>query len=222
MSRFQIADLIKRTLAETDTLPNAETIRRKIKTGQHLTQEITVEQWLTEFLNRKRKIEETTRRSYEGHIRLYLTPYLGRLRLDQLKVSDIALMFEQIEEFNDAIAERRTDPDPQIRESVKYRRPISVTTMHNIHATLRHALNMAMRQDRLIDFNPAAVLEMPAKTRPRPLVWTEDRVRAWQTDYRAYRETVPRPRSSCCPHVPGVRTPLSLIQPGDTYDEHKA
>jgi hypothetical protein len=34
--------------------------------------------------------------------------------------------------------------------------------------TLRHALNMAMRQDRLIDFNPAAVLETPAKTRHQP------------------------------------------------------
>jgi hypothetical protein len=112
-----------------------------------------------------------------------------RLRLDQLKVSDIALMFEQIEEFNDTISERRADPDPQVRASVKYRRPISVTTMHSIRATLRHALNMAMRQDRLIDFNPAAVVELPAKTRPRPLVWTDDRVRAWQTDYHAYRRT---------------------------------
>ncbi|MEV5892102.1 site-specific integrase [Nonomuraea fuscirosea] len=187
-TRTQIADLIKRTLAETDTLPNAETVRRKIKTGQHLTQEITVEQWLAEFLNRKRKIEETTRRSYEGHIRLYLTPYLGRLRLDQLKVSDIALMFEQIEEFNDTIAERRADPDPAVRQSVKYRRPISIATMHRIRATLRHSLNMAMRQDRLIDFNPAAVLEMAAYTRPKALVWTDDRVRSWQADYRAYRE----------------------------------
>ncbi|MEU8147462.1 hypothetical protein [Nonomuraea sp. NPDC048901] len=136
-----------------------------MKTGQHLTQEITVEQRLTEFLNRKRKIEETTRRSYEGHIRLYLTPYLGRLRLEQLKVSDLALMFEQIEEFNDTIAERRADPDSAVRESVKYRRPTSVTTMHNIRATLRYALNMAMRQDRLI-----ISTALPCwRCRPRPV-----------------------------------------------------
>ncbi|MFI9837536.1 hypothetical protein ACIHFD_10915 [Nonomuraea sp. NPDC051941] len=49
-TRTQIADLIKRTLTDTDALPNAGTIRRKI------TQEITVEQWLAEFLNRERKI----------------------------------------------------------------------------------------------------------------------------------------------------------------------
>jgi hypothetical protein len=171
-NRAQIADLIKRTLAETKTLPNME------------TQEITVEQWLEEFLQRKRKIEESTRRSYEGHIRLYLIPYLGQLALDRLKVSDIAVMFEQIEEFNDTIVERRASPDPSVRASVKYRRPISIAIMHSIRATLCHALNMAIRQDRLLDFNPAAVLELPAKARPKALVWTDDRVQDWQAAFQ--------------------------------------
>ncbi|WP_214109831.1 hypothetical protein [Acrocarpospora catenulata] len=70
--RSQIADLIKRTLAETRVLPNVDVVRRKVRTRQDLTQQVTVAQWLEEFLKRKRKIEETTRRSYEGHIRLYL------------------------------------------------------------------------------------------------------------------------------------------------------
>jgi hypothetical protein len=52
------------------------------------TRDVTVGQWLEEFLARKRKIEETTRRSYEGHIRLYLALYLGHIRLDRLKVGD--------------------------------------------------------------------------------------------------------------------------------------
>ncbi|MEV4364100.1 hypothetical protein [Nonomuraea sp. NPDC049625] len=54
-------------------------------------------------------------------------------------------MFEQIAAFNDIIAERRADPDPQVRAAVKYRRPTSIATTHRIRATLRHALNMAMR-----------------------------------------------------------------------------
>jgi hypothetical protein len=69
-----------------------------------------------------------------------------------------------------------------VRANVKYRGPVSIATMHSIRATLRHALNMAIRQDRLLDFNPAAVLELPAKTRPKALVWTDDRVHGWQTD----------------------------------------
>jgi integrase len=154
---------------------------------QDLTQEVTVAQWLEEFLKRKRKIEETTRRSYEGHIRLYLTPYLGRIRLDRLRVGDVAGMFEQIEEFNDVIAERRASAEREVRASVKYRRAVSTATMHRIRATLRHALNVAIRQDRLIDFNPAAVLEMPAQARPKALVWTGDRVEEWHREFRAYR-----------------------------------
>ncbi|GAA3118550.1 tyrosine-type recombinase/integrase [Planomonospora alba] len=182
----RIADLIKKTLAETGALPAVETVRRKIRTGHDLTAEITVGEWLEEFLKRKRTIEETTRRSYEGHIRLYLAPYLGHIRLDRLKVSDIADMFDQITEFNAAITERRTSDDPRARASVKHRRPIGISTMHSIRATLRHALNLAIRQDRLLDFNPAAVLEMPPKTRPKALVWTDERARRWQQDFRTH------------------------------------
>jgi hypothetical protein len=169
-SGVQIADLIKKTLAETGVLPGAELVRRKVRTGQDLGVEVTVGEWLVEFLKRKRTIEETTRRSYEGHVRLYLTPYLGQLRLDRLKVSDIADMFDEITEFNAVIVERRASDVPQVRASVKYRRPIGVSTMHSIRATLRHALNLAISQDRLIDFNPAAVLEMLPRSRPKPMV----------------------------------------------------
>ncbi|MBB5076359.1 hypothetical protein [Nonomuraea endophytica] len=49
--------------------------------------------------------------------------------------------------------------------------------MHGIRATLRHALSVAICQGRLIDSNPAAVLEMPAKTRPEPLVWIRELAR---------------------------------------------
>ncbi|MFI6504412.1 hypothetical protein [Nonomuraea typhae] len=185
--RNQIADLIKRTLAETGALLSVEMVRRRVRTRQDLAHEVTVAQWLEEFLKRKRKVEETTRRSYEGHIRLYLTPYLGHIRLDQLRVGDVAGMFEQIEEFNDVIAERRASADREVRASVKYRRAVSTSTMHRIRATLRHALNVAIRQDRLIDFNPAAVLEMPAHARPKALVWTADRVTEWHRDFRTYR-----------------------------------
>ncbi|MFI6741679.1 hypothetical protein ACIBI9_52965 [Nonomuraea sp. NPDC050451] len=38
--------------------------------------------------------------------------------------------------------------------------------MHRIRATPRHALNIAIKHDRLIDFNPAAVVE-PTPSAPR-------------------------------------------------------
>ncbi|MFC7107046.1 tyrosine-type recombinase/integrase [Nonomuraea rubra] len=54
--------------------------------------------------------------------------------------------------------------------------------MHRIRATLRHALNIAIKQDRLIDFNPAAVVELPDADKPKALVWTDERVTAWTQD----------------------------------------
>ncbi|MEV0589383.1 hypothetical protein [Nonomuraea sp. NPDC050310] len=87
--RNQIADLIKRNVAETAALPAVEVVYHRLRTRQYLTQPVTIAQRLEEF--RTGKIEESAQRSLKGHIR----------------------------------------------------------------ATLRHALNMAIRQDRLIGFNPA-------------------------------------------------------------------
>ncbi|MFC5157292.1 tyrosine recombinase XerC [Nonomuraea angiospora] len=155
-------------------------------TRQDLNRNVTVEEWLAEFLKRKRAIEPTTRRSYESHVRLYLTPYLGNIRLDQLRVSDIAGMFDAIEEFNDTVATERASGDPARVLAVRYRRPVGPTSMHRIRATLRHALNMAIRQDRLLDFNPASVVELPAIDRPKPVVWTEEKVMQWRKDHAAH------------------------------------
>jgi hypothetical protein len=154
--RSTIAELIVATVRETRALPQVEVVRRKVRTGQDLGGSITVGEWLADFLVRKRKIEESTRRAYASHIRLYLQPYLGHIRLDRLRVAHIAGMYEAIEEVNDTIRHARASGDPGERAAVRGRRPVSPATMHRIRATLRHALNLAIKQERLIDFNPAA------------------------------------------------------------------
>ncbi|MEU4574640.1 tyrosine-type recombinase/integrase [Nonomuraea sp. NPDC023979] len=186
--RRQITKLMLSVLKDTKRLPDTEEVRRKVRTRQDLNRHITVAEWLTEFLGRKRAIEATTKRSYESHVRLYLKPYLGEIRLDRLRVSDIAGMFEAIEEFNDTIATERASGDPARVAAVRYRRPVGPTSMHRIRATLRHALNIAIRQDRLLDFNPAAVVEMPPIDRPRPVVWTEEKVAQWHKDHAEHGE----------------------------------
>ncbi|MGW0590068.1 site-specific integrase [Streptosporangium sp. NPDC002607] len=182
--RRKITELMLSTLKETKVLPPVEEVRRKVRTRQDLNSTVTVAEWMREFLNRKRKIDATTRRSYEAHIRLYFTPYLGHIGLDRLRVSDIAGMFDAIEEFNDVIAEARASADPEQCAKVKYRRPVGPATIHRIRATLRHALNIAIKQDRLIDFNPAAVVELPDAERPKALVWTDERVAQYTRDLR--------------------------------------
>jgi integrase len=63
--------------------------------------------------------------------------------------------------------------------------------MHRIRATLRKALNDAIRSHRLLEFNPAAHIELPSGKRPRARVWTASAVRQWQaTDARPSKAMV--------------------------------
>ncbi|WP_177227727.1 tyrosine-type recombinase/integrase [Nonomuraea pusilla] len=192
--RRQITKLMLSVLKDTKRLPDLEEVRRKVRTRQDLNRHITVAEWLEEFLKRKRAIEATTKRSYESHVRLYLKPYLGDIRLDRLRVSDIAGMFDAIEEFNDIIATERASGDPARVAAVRYRRPVGPTTMHRIRATLRHALNIAICQDRLLDFNPAAVVELAPAVRPKPVIWTQEKVTQWHKDHTTHLDRLKRAR----------------------------
>jgi integrase len=61
----------------------------------------------------------------------------------------------------------------------RYGRPPTPSTLHRIRATLRSALNAAIR-DGLLRDNPARFIELPTPRRPQPQVWTHHRVDAWQ------------------------------------------
>jgi hypothetical protein len=58
-------------------------------------------------------------------------------------------------------------------------RPITPSTLHRIRATLRSALNAAIR-DGLLRDNPARFIELPKPRRPHAQVWSDARVKAWQ------------------------------------------
>src|SRR5215207_1404927 len=115
----------------------------------------TVGEWLQRWLPTRRAISTNTHRSYESHIRLYLTPALGRIRLDRLRVAQIAAMFDAIGERNERIVDARASDDPAVRASVRGQRIISAASMQRIRATLRKAINDAIRQYQpLLTVNP--------------------------------------------------------------------
>lgn len=105
--------------------------------------------------------------SYESHLRLYLVPYLGAVRIDKLRVAHVADMFEQIAEHNEEIAAARASTDAARREAVKWQRPAGPTSMQRIRETLRTALNDAIRQE-LLTVNVAKWVEMPPRCGPAP------------------------------------------------------
>ncbi len=175
----KVGDLIEAALRTGQSAPTVEQIRRMLYLGRDLTMIPTTAEWLTEWLAGRKTLEDTTARSYTSHLNLYLLPHLGQVRLDKLRVGHIAAMFEAIAERNEMIETHRASLDEAKRALVKGMRTIAPATMHRIRATLRAALNAAIRR-RLIDSNPAAHVELPPAKRPKPLVWTDERVNRWK------------------------------------------
>ena len=128
-------------------------VRRRLITGFEIDDQETVEEWLESWLEAKRSLRVTTARNYRGHITTYLVPHLGSLPLERLRAHHISAMYQAIEASN---AGRR--------------QPVGPTTMRRIHATLRAALNAAVKQQRLT-VNPALHVELSPPTRQRVHPW---------------------------------------------------
>lgn len=165
-----------------DLPPGAEGKRRRLRHGGYATdsaaiealervggvrvggEALTVEVWLRRWLASRLSLRPETVRSYAGHVEDYLAPHLGQVLLVELNRGRVQMMFTQI-----AVAEGMAG------------RPISAATLRRIHATLRAALNEAVRVG-LILSNPAVGVELPSAPYPRPTLWTPERLVAWQRD----------------------------------------
>jgi hypothetical protein len=156
---------------------------------------LTVGDWLAHWLAARTGPAASTVRGYTAHVRPYLVPYLGPVLLAELSAAHVQAMFTAITRQHQALGS-----------------PVSAATLNRIRATLRAALNAAIRQE-LISENPASRAELPRARRPRAVVWTPARVEHWQRTgnappwrYGPWR----RPRSSCGPSpVTGCMPPTT-------------
>ncbi|MFV2179630.1 tyrosine recombinase XerC [Actinomadura sp. LOL_016] len=187
VTRIQIADLITATVRAVKHLPNAGEVRRKVRTGCDLSKTITVGEYLETWLAGRRNLREGTRRSYAQHIHLYLQPHLGHIPLERLRVRDVDRLFDAIDELNDQITRARETGDLNLRAKVKGRRVVGPATKQRIRATLRSALNRAIREQ-LIEVNAAALVELPSGKAPKALVWTDERITQWKHDLANHTE----------------------------------
>ncbi len=121
-------------------------------------------EWLERWLACRVSLRASTSRGYAAHVRGYLVPYLGGTPLAELSPADVQAMFTAI-----------------IRGDAALGRPVSAATLRRIHATLRAALNGAVRAG-LITSNPGRWPELPAAARPRPQVWTPALTERWERE----------------------------------------
>jgi integrase len=148
----------------------------------------TVRDWLYSWLaDTFGTVRQTTWQSYHSHVREYLSPGIGRILLRDLTTGQIQRLF-------DALGMRLN----------RYAKPLTPATLQRIRATLRRALNMAVRE-RILAVNPALGLVLPGSRRPRPMVWSKTRVQAWRQS--GWRSPV------------GVWTPQQLAEFLDGVDD---
>ncbi|MCP2182189.1 Site-specific recombinase XerD [Prauserella alba] len=176
-----VGDLIDARLQAREPIPDpAETAAQLTRAGSDsLTQLPTVGEWLHTWLDSRKTLRGKTRISYESHLHLWLVPHLGHHRLDALTVDHISCMFDAMAERNDTITAAQTSSDDDVRASVRGMRVMGPATMQRYRATLRAALNAAIRAQK-ITFNPASFVELPSGRRPKALLWTAERVERWQ------------------------------------------
>ena len=123
---------------------------------------LTTGQWLAHWLATRLRPRPTTLRSYHQHIHQHLIPHLGGILLRELCLDHVQTTFAIL-----------------ARTPTRYGRARAASTLHRIRATLRVALNAAMRHG-LIEANPARYLELPPTSRPKAVVRTQPRVAHWR------------------------------------------
>ena len=120
-------------------------------TPSHLTVEAYLNEWLTQIV--APRVRPNTLKAYRFHAERYLIPDLGRRKLGKLTARELRLYLESLK-----------------------RRDVGVRTIRYVHATLRAALEDAMREE-LLEKNVAKLVRPPAapKSDRHPLTLEEIR-----------------------------------------------
>jgi integrase len=125
----------------------------------------TVARWLRYWLTlAEPHLRLSTLHGYRDYVDRYLIPSIGRITLADLTGNRLQACFN-------ILARQRTRKGTLIAAS----------TVDRVRATLRSALNAAVREG-LIASNPLAHVRLDKPVRPHPVIWTDERVEAWRRD----------------------------------------
>lgn len=113
--------------------------------------------FLPQWLENRQNIKISTRTSYATHINLFLVPHLGHLRLEELRGEDVEATYR----------------------SIRRSRKVGPARIQRIHATLRKALNDAVRRYKYLDYNPAQLVELERVPAPKAKYWNSKQAGAF-------------------------------------------
>jgi integrase len=199
--RPQITAAIQAQIRENNTLPDFDRLRTRIRAAAVVVSDVTVAEYLTDWLKGRTDLRAGTIRQYESAIRVYLILHLGHLQLTKLTNKHITKMFEEIAKEAARNAEnnraRRAVDDARKRawrnndwhalnaarnrlaEMEPFQRPCGPARAQRIRATLRSALEDAIKVEGLLTVNAAKLVKMTPAKRPKARVWTPERITRW-------------------------------------------
>jgi integrase len=173
----RVGDLIFEKTKRGGQLPAVEDLRRRLELGRELGQGETLAELLERWFKSKKALRESVKRLYRQHLDNYLIPHLGHAPVERLTAEYIDDLFDMLDEWNVEIELARAEKRrPVLQGDVRKRSgPVGAATQRRIFATLRTALNAAVRQRR-IAYNPCAGVELAAEYREPARVWSPEQV----------------------------------------------
>ena len=130
-----------------------------------------------------------THATYESHVRHYIEPALGGVRLDRLRVSDVQSWLNRLPAICQCCAQgkdtRRANGKPRCcaAGSCCHSNP-SPRTVKDVRAVLRSALSAAMR-DELVERNVAELVTTPKQRKRKVVPWTSEEARRFLESARS-------------------------------------
>jgi integrase len=171
---------------------------------------LTVERWLTKWLQTQENVRglgDGTIIDYRRHVDKYWIPAIGQIRFSELKPSDVTdtlafLVTQRARARDEALEHNRTATAEaaeldKARVAKGFKRPIkpnlvsvplrlNAGTVQRIHATLRAALNAAVRAEEA-DRNVAAQADKPQYRRKKVKPWQPEQLGQWLDSITGFR-----------------------------------
>jgi integrase len=167
-------------------------LTRKAAHGPVVTKLSTVGQFLHRWLEETvaPNLAPLTYATYESHVKNYIEPGIGVLRLDRLRVADVQTWLNRLAAQCQCCAQGK-----DVRRSLGgtarccatgecCHQVASPRTIKDVRAVLRSALHSAVRQE-LIDRNVAQLVQIPKQRKRKPVPWTSEEARRFLESARS-------------------------------------
>ncbi|MEU6781439.1 site-specific integrase [Nonomuraea angiospora] len=183
-ARMEILAMIRAANKKQAPLPGYEELHRKYRAGQPLQSQTFGEYWTTWRARRERlkDIRESTLLTYTSHWDVHIREVLEDVRMDRVFAPTVERVFSRIDEKNADLLAARASDDPEVRRSVRGKRPTGAVSKQRILATIRTVLSAAQREH-LVSINAAKLVKLDTGKKTRGVVWTKPRVEAFSAAY---------------------------------------